>query len=410
MYSKFKQCNETKVMRDPVHGYIHVNYQIIWDLINAPEFQRLRRIHQLGGTYMVYHTAEHSRFSHSLGVYEIARKMIETINGLNDILNEYEKVALLCAALLHDLGHGPFSHTFEQVTDINHELFTERIICEDSEINRILKSYDESLPRTISDIIAHRHPRHLLTQIISSQLDADRMDYLLRDSYFTGVSYGEFDLGRILRTLIVKDDRLVVKESGIHAVEDYIMARYQMYWQVYLHPTSRSFESILQSIFKRMRDLIHEESDAVDVVSYFKPFVSEGEVSLRDFLMLDESTCLHGFVLLTESEDAILKDLALRLLNRVLFKYENLKSSRQLDEIKLALKNKGYNPDYYVVEDFMTQSLYQAPYQKGGDDGIYVLIDNELVELSEASQLVSGFVKGEDKEDRKVFYPKEIKL
>ncbi len=394
-------------MRDPVHGYIHVDYQLIWDLINAPEVQRLRRIHQLGGTHMVYHGAEHSRFSHSLGVYEVVRKMIDKVSGLNEALSDVEKLALLCAGLLHDVGHGPFSHSFESVTKTSHETFTDRIIIEDTTINSILRQYDESLPKLVSDIIAHRHPRKLLTQVISSQLDADRMDYLLRDSYFTGVSYGEFDLGRILRTMKVVDDRIVIKESGIHAVEDYIMARYQMYWQVYLHPASRSFEAIMHSLFLRMRDLYEEGTDLLDDVSFFKPFIANTSIPLSAHFILDESTCMYGFTRLMSSEDAVLKDLSTRLVNRILFKYEDLKNSIQLNAIQQQTESLGLNPKYYVVEDFITQTLYQKPYQKNKDDGIYVLSEGELIELSEASGIVRGFVGGVDKEDRKVFFPSE---
>ena len=394
-------------MRDPVHGYIHVDYQLIWDLINAPEVQRLRRIHQLGGTHMVYHGAEHSRFSHSLGVYEVVRKMIDKVSGLNEALSDVEKLALLCAGLLHDVGHGPFSHSFESVTKTSHETFTDRIIIEDTTINSILRQYDESLPKLVSDIIAHRHPRKLLTQVISSQLDADRMDYLLRDSYFTGVSYGEFDLGRILRTMKVVDDRIVIKESGIHAVEDYIMARYQMYWQVYLHPASRSFEAIMHSLFLRMRDLYEEGTDLLDDVSFFKPFIANTSIPLSAHFILDESTCMYGFTQLMSSKDAVLKDLSTRLVNRILFKYEDLKNSIQLNAIQQQTESLGLNPKYYVVEDFITQTLYQKPYQKNKDDGIYVLSDGELIELSEASGIVRGFVGGVDKEDRKVFFPSE---
>ena len=404
-----KRCAEQKVMRDTVHGYIHVNYQVIWDLINAPEFQRLRRIHQLGGTYMVYHTAEHSRFSHSLGVYEVVRQMIEKVSGLKESLSEEEQIALLCAGLLHDVGHGPFSHAFESVTSVHHETFTDRIIREPSEINRILKQASPDLPDIVSDIIAHRHERTLLTQIISSQLDADRMDYLLRDSYFTGVSYGEFDLQRILRTMKLKGDRIVMKESGIHAVEDYIMARYQMYWQVYLHPASRSFEGILLSIFSRMRDLMTTNPELLDCVAFFKPFLNNTEISLEDHFKLDEPAVTHGFTVLTDSDDPILKDLALRLLNRVLFQYEDLTGTNQLEKIRRATTQNGYDASYYVVEDFTTQTLYQKPYRKEDtNSGIYVSIKGDLVELSEASSIVRGFVQGEDKEDRKVFYPKEI--
>lgn len=405
MLTNFKLLSEQKVMRDPVHGYIHVDYELIWDLIDTPEFQRLRRIHQLGGTHMVYHGAEHSRFSHSLGVYEIVRKMIEKVSGLKEALSETEKVALMCAGLLHDVGHGPFSHSFESVTQTHHEVFTDRIITEDTAINRLLKENHPDLPKIVSDIIAHRHERQLLTQIISSQMDADRMDYLLRDSYFTGVSYGEFDLGRILRTMMVIDDRIVIKESGIHAVEDYIMARYQMYWQVYLHPASRSFEAIMHSLFLRMRDLFEQGSNQLEAVPFFKPFIQGDPVSLEDHFNLDESTCLYGFLILKDSSDIILKDLATRLVNRILLKYEDVKSSVQLDEIRNNAMQRGYDPRYYVIEDFITQTLYQKPYETNREDGIYVLSQGTLIELSEASGIVRGFVGGVDKEDRKVFYP-----
>lgn len=407
MSTHFKLLEEQKVLRDPVHGYIHVRYQVIWDLINAPEFQRLRRIHQLGGTHMVYHAAEHSRFSHSLGVYEIVRKMIENVNGLAESLSEFEKVALMCAGLLHDVGHGPFSHSFESVTKTHHETFTDRIILEPTAIHHVLSAVDGALPQAIADIIAHRHPRRLLTQIISSQLDADRMDYLLRDSYFTGVSYGEFDMGRILRTMKVVKDQIVIKESGIHAVEDYIMARYQMYWQVYLHPTSRSFEVILHSLFSRMRDVVQTNPDVLKDVDFFIPFVSGEAIALSAHYQLDEATCQYGFMKLAQSEDPILRDLADRLMNRRLFKYEDLKTTVQLDDIKGKIATEGYDARYYVVEDFITQTLYQKPYQHSKEDGIYVTTQDGLLELSEASEIVRGFVGGLDKEDRKVFYPLE---
>lgn len=395
-------------MRDPVHGYIHVHHQVVWDLINAPEFQRLRRIHQLGGTNQVYHGAEHSRFSHSVGVYEVVRLMVENVNGLSESLNDLEYIALLCAGLLHDVGHGPFSHAFESVTSVNHEMFTDRIILETTEINRVLKDAHPSLPQMVADIIGHRHPRKLLTQIISSQLDADRMDYLLRDSYFTGVSYGEFDLSRILRTLTVLGDKIVVKESGIHAVEDYIMARYQMYWQVYLHPTSRSFEMILFAIFERMKDLVHEGSELGDELSFFKPFVTEGQISTQEHFELDESTCYAGFMSLTKSKDPILKDLALRLLNRKLFKYEDLESLAQVDAIKARVAQAGYDDRYYVICDQQSQILY-SPYVENGEEGLWVALkDGSLVELTSASSIVRGFAAGENKKDEKIFYPEEV--
>lgn len=391
-------------MRDPVHGYIHVSYQVIWDLINAPEFQRLRRIHQLGGTFQVYHTAEHSRFSHSVGVYEVTRLMIERVENLEKFLSEQEQVALLCAGLLHDIGHGPYSHSFESVTKTDHEEFTDRIILEDTNINRILRDADETLPKMVADIIGHRSKRKLLSQIISSQLDADRMDYLLRDSYFTGVSYGEFDLYRILRTLRVVDDRLVVKKSGIHAVEDYIMARYQMYWQVYYHPVSRSFETILHSLFKRMADLNKTNPKLLNDVKLFIPFLVDETVPLDAHFRLDESSCIAGFMCLTQSTDPVLRDLSSRLLNRNLFQYEDIEGQEQLDALRKSVIDQGYDPKYYLASDFTTQVLY-SPYKEDAESGIWIDLNGELVELSSASSIVKGFVHGEDKEDRKVFYP-----
>ena len=410
MLNNFKKTNEQKVMRDPVHGYIHVEYQVIWDLINAREFQRLRRIHQLGGTYQVYHTAEHSRFAHSLGVYELVRLMIESIEDLKGILSEFEQVALMCAGLLHDIGHGPYSHAFEAVTNVSHESFTSRIILEDSDVHKTLMSCHPELAQMVSDIIAHKCDRPLLTQIISSQLDADRMDYLLRDSYFTGVSYGEFDLHRILRTIKVVDDRLVIKTSGIHAVEDYIMARYQMYWQVYLHPTSRSFEMILLSLFKRMRALADTDISLLDEVAFFKPFLTGEPITLQAHFELDEAACNYGFVRLMQSKDPILKDLSTRLLNRNLFQYMDLVDQAQMIELENEIASAGYDPEYYCVQDYMTQVLY-SPYEELGGMGIDVLsTDGKTMELSAASTIVRGFVLGEHKEDRKIFFPREVTL
>ncbi|AMC94528.1 phosphohydrolase [Erysipelothrix larvae] len=402
----YKKTSEHKVLRDPVHGYINVEDAVIWELIDSKEFQRLRRIHQLGGTFQVYHTAEHSRFGHSLGVYEVARLMIENVKGLKIALSETERVAVLCAALLHDVGHGPFSHSFESVTSVNHEAYTDKIILESSsEIHQILHRADGNLPQMVADIISHRHKRELLTQIISSQLDADRMDYLLRDSYFTGVSYGEFDLFRILRTLRVVDDELVVKESGIHAVEDYIMARYQMYWQVYLHPTSRAYESILHMIFKRLKDVAFEKPEILNMLPLFKNLLLNDEVSVEDHFYLDETTCMYGFMMLMNSEDEVLRDLTTRLVNRDLFKYQDVESEAMIESISTEVESKGYNPRYYVVMDYMTQILYKPYDEHEGPKPIRVLKNQELVELSSASQIVKGFVLQEDKEDFKVFYP-----
>ena len=173
--SGFVRTAETKVLRDPVHGYIHVDYQIVWDCINSQWFQRLRRIRQLGGAYMVYHTAEHSRFSHSLGVYEVVRRMVSEVPDIAHALNEKEKVTVMLAGLLHDIGHGPYSHAFEPVSALSHEEYSCRIIEEDPQLSGLLNRCRRGLAKEVADVIRHQSANPLLTQLISGQLDADRM-------------------------------------------------------------------------------------------------------------------------------------------------------------------------------------------------------------------------------------------
>lgn len=396
---------ESKVMRDPVHGYIHIDLKVIWEVIACKEFQRLRRIHQLGGIFQVYHTAEHSRFAHSLGVYEIVRRMLEEVDDLKYYLSDYEKMCVMLAGLLHDLGHGPFSHSFEAISNEKHEEFSKRIILEDSEINKVLKRYGEEVPKDVASIIDYSHSNKILNQMISGQLDADRMDYLLRDAYFTGTSYGNFDLERVIRTLRVRNQKLVVKESGIHTVEDYIMARYHMYWQVYYHPIARAYEMLLQGLFARMRDLYTFDQHLFDSYPMFLPFLKDAAVSIDDHFILDEHAAMYGFTLLSRSQDCICKDLASRLINRQLFQYEDVKDEQQIEDIYTKVSKAGYDPKYYIRQDVMTQKPYK-PYKSGDNHNIWVLQENgDIIELSKVSHIVQAIAKGKIKEDRKIFYP-----
>ncbi len=365
-------------MRDPIHGYIHVSYEIIWAIINHPIFQRLRRIKQMGSSYIVYHTAEHTRFAHSLGVYEIVQRMCYENKDIAQAIDEKDKIIVMLAALLHDIGHGPFSHAFESVFPFDHEEYSVKII-ENSPLAQLLDSYAEGLSKEVADIIAHRSTKTLLISMISSQLDADRMDYLLRDAYFTGTKYGEYDLERVLRTLRVKDGKLVVKESGMHTIEDYIMARYHMYWQVYYHPVARSFEAILNKIFMRMQDLY----------------------------LLDEYARVYGFERLIDHQDKIISDLCRRLRDRDLFEYIE-SNDANLDELKSKLVAKGYDPRYYMAQDLVRQSPYQ-PYRGSDERGILILMpDGKIKELSKASMIVNSLAKGISKDDHKIFFPQEI--
>lgn len=392
-------------MRDPIHEYIHVDYQVIWDAINSKEFQRLRRIHQMGTSYQVYHTAEHSRFSHSLGVYEIIRRMVYEVKGLNEYLNEYEKITIMLAGLCHDLGHGPFSHFFESVIKPNHEKISAKILLEDTDIHSILVKYDQDLARNIVSVLDHTHPNKVLTRMISSQLDADRMDYLLRDAYFTGTSYGHFDLERILRTLRVVDHQLVVKESGVHSVEDYIMARYHMYWQVYYHPTSRSIEAILYAFFNRLKDLMNQDNAYSSKYPMFKFIMNEGEISIEEHYKLDETSCFYGFQCAQADEDNILSDFAHRILERKLFDYVDVKSSSDYENKKKELIELGYNTDYYLYLDKAEKRPY-SPYSEDDSQIMILMPDKSIKELSQVSVIVSAIVFGKQKTENKIFFPK----
>ena len=400
------KTDEIKVMRDPIHEYIHVEYQVIWDAINSKEFQRMRRIHQMGTSYLVYHTAEHSRFSHCLGVYEIARRMCEEVRDITDYLSEEEKVEVMLAALLHDLGHGPFSHFFEMVTLESHEDMTKRIILEDSEIHKILEKAQVGLSKKVASILDHTHPKPLLTQMISSQLDADRMDYLLRDATFSGTTYGHFDLERILRTMRVHDGRLVIKISGIHSIEDYIMARYHMYYQVYFHPTSRAVEGLILGFFRRFRDLREKEEDYALAYPMFDFIGQEDMISIHQHHCIDESSFFYGFQECMKDNDKILADFAMRILNRHLFIDEDFQSSEQCDRIKKQLIDNGFDPNYYLYQDAMEKRPY-SPYSE--EKSLIYILDNEqnVRELSQVSRIVDAVVKTDSLENRKIFYPKE---
>ena len=391
-----------------VYGYIHVDLQVIWDCINAKEMQRLRRIHQLGGDFQVYHTAEHSRFSHSLGVYEIVRRMVHEIDQLNEVLSDYEKAVAMLAGLLHDIGHGPFSHAFEGISSYKHEEYTVKIILEDSEIHQILQACDARLPEDVASIIQYRHPKECMNQLVSGQLDADRMDYLLRDAYFTGTSYGKFDLERILRTIRVKNGKIVVKASGIHSVEDYIMARYHMYWQVYLHPVARSYEALITLLFRRMKEVYALHPEYLSDMKMFYPFLCNKDAGIEALYRLDEAAALYGFSELVSCKDEILRDISYRLLNRRLFEYVTLKQPEDLERIRLHVCLLGYDPDYYVYQDVVSQKPY-SPY-KSNESGhnIWVLEETGKVkELSKASDIVRALTRADLKEESKIYFPEE---
>lgn len=406
---------EEKVFRDPVYGYVHVYDQLIWDLIQTKEVQRLRRIKQLGGTYMVFHTAEHSRFSHSLGVYEMARRIIRALMHQETVLSEEERLLVLSAALLHDLGHGPFSHSFESVFSVRHELFTERIIMEDTEVNRVLEAYQKGFAKKVRDVINKTYPNPLVINIISSQLDADRLDYLLRDAYFTGAPYGEIDVERILRTMRVVNNKIVYKFSGMHAIEDYLMSRYQMYWQVYLHSAGRSFDLVIQRMLHRVRELIFEGYEFKCHLGAIKDLFLEEEPSVETYLKFDDSTILYYASLFAEEKDPILSDLADRFINRRLLKEVHYTPSdethEKLKQIREYMIELGINPDYYLLTDHSVKTPYDYYGHKTNclPDCIELLMrDGSIQEISEVSTIIKGIIAVKPKQEHKVYFPLDL--
>ncbi len=407
-----EKLKEEKVFKDPVHRYIHVRDRVIWDLIATKEFQRLRRIHQLGTTYLVFHGAEHSRFNHSLGVYEIVRRIIDDSFSGRPQWNDSERLVTLCAALLHDLGHGPFSHAFEKVFDLDHEYYTQQILLGDTEVNEVLRRVGEEFPRKVADVIGKTYPDKLVVSLISSQIDADRMDYLQRDAYFTGVSYGHFDMERILRVMRPAEDQAVIKMSGMHAVEDYIMSRYQMYWQVYFHPVSRSAEVILVKILQRAKFLSKEGYTFKQDPVHFRSFFGKS-IDLADYIALDEYVLMTYFQLWMGEDDEILADLCDRFINRRLFQYIDFnpaKEYRKLGELETLFRKAGIDPDYYLVVDSSSDLPYDF-YRPGEEEErlpIHLLMpDGEFRELSRESDVVDA-ISGKRRTDHKLYFPEDL--
>ena len=405
-----RKLAEEKVFKDPIHKYVHVKDQLIWDLIKTKEFQRLRRIKQLGTLYLAFHTAEHSRFGHSLGVYEIVRRMIDESFVGREAWNNQDRPLALCAALLHDLGHGPFSHSFEKIFNTDHEAFTQEIITGNTEVNEVLSRVSETFPKEVADVINKTHKNKLVISMISSQIDADRMDYLQRDAYFTGVSYGTFDMERILRLMRPSKDEVLIKESGMHAVENFIMSRYQMYWQIYFHPVSRGGEVLLNNCLKRVKQLYNEDYQFKMYPKEFIPFF-EGTITIDQYVELDEVTVLFYLKKWIHEEDDILSDLARRFINRDLFKYIPFDGSIiTITELQDLFIEGGIDPEYYFVSEAFSDLPYDYDRPGSNRQPIHLLRRNGSIKEISSQSLVISSITGINREDYKLYYPKEMIL
>ncbi|MBX8992943.1 MULTISPECIES: HD domain-containing protein [Staphylococcus] len=404
----FKQLPEEKVFKDPIHRYIHVKDQLIWDLIKTKEFQRLRRIKQLGTLYLSFHTAEHSRFGHSLGVYEIVRRMIDESFFGREAWDNSDRPLALCAALLHDLGHGPFSHSFEKIFGTDHEAFTQAIITGDTEVNEVLSRVDADFPQEVADVINKTHDNKLVISMISSQIDADRMDYLQRDAYFTGVSYGQFDMERILRLMRPSKDEVLIKESGMHAVESFIMSRYQMYWQIYFHPVSRGGEVLLNNCLRRAKQLYDEGYQFTMTPTDFIPFF-KNEMTIQEYVDLDEAVVVYYLKKWIHEDDPILSDLSRRFINRDLFKYMPFDGSIiTITELTDLFVQGGIDPNYYFVSESFSDLPYDYDRPGSNRQPIHLLRRNGKIREISSQSLVISSITGINREDYKLYYPKEL--
>ncbi len=282
-------------IRDVIHGDIDINEDIFIDLIETKEFQRLRNIKQIGLSYVSFPTAEHSRFSHSIGVYHLATRMIEVLENKTNIdLDDSDCLSLRIACLLHDVGHGAFSHTSEEFFGFNHEQYSIDIIkSSDTQINQVLNKYNPNLIDTVVSFIKKDHPHNILNEILSGTVDVDRMDYLLRDSYFAGVKYGEVDIDRLFNVIDIKENQLVFHEKGLKAVEDFIMSRYNMFSQVYLNKKALAYEVLVREILAELKKLSTTNlAQLPNGVNKLLPFFNN-QVSVKDYLLVDDMVFIN---------------------------------------------------------------------------------------------------------------------
>lgn len=384
--------NKRKIFNDPVYGFVTIHSDIIYDLIEHPFFQRLRRIKQLGMAELVYPGALHTRFHHALGAMHLMQEALSVLQSKGQTISESELEAAQIAILLHDIGHGPFSHVLEYtiLDEVHHEHISELLM------ERLNRQFEGRLSLAI-EMFNGTYQRDFFHQLISSQLDMDRMDYLNRDCFFTGVAEGTIGVDRIIKMLNVVGNQLVVEEKGVLSVENFLNARRLMYWQVYLHKTAICAETMLMAIIRRARELINE-GEEVFANPAFMVFLKEN-VSLNDFKNND--TYLQAFTLLDDYDiwacvknwqfhsDTILSTICRDLLNRNLFKIKIANKPIEptlISSLKQALIDKGIPDnqlDYFITEGDVSNKGYVR-----GDETIYICTKNkEVVDIADASDL-----------------------
>lgn len=402
--------NKRKIINDPVYGFLTIDDELIYDIISHPYFQRERRIAQLGFTTLVYPSATHTRFSHMLGTLSLMNRAIEVLRVKGVEITAAESLGVRLAILLHDVGHGPFSHISEHVlADVDHEVLT-RLFME-----RINEQFHGAL-NTAIEIFTDQYPKHFLHQLVSSQLDMDRLDYLSRDSYFTGVSEGVVGTERIINMLNVHDDELVVDEKGIYSIEKFIISRRLMYWQVYMHKTVIAADNLLLSILRRARKVeASSHNPALDLFlhNHFNEEDFRRNASLLDqFAQLDDAdinVAIKGWM---HHEDTILSALATHLMDRQLNAIrvsDRPFPSDVIDDYRMRVQQLyGIDPqdcDYFVGTGILRNHAYDF-----NDQEIKVLYKNgECIDISEASDQLDRHFLEKQVTKYFVYFPKEIR-
>jgi uncharacterized protein len=406
--------NKRKIISDPVYGLITIPNDLIFDLIEHPWFQRLRRIMQLGLTHYVYPSAMHTRFQHALGSMHLMMQAIEILRSKGQVITHEEEEGVLSAILLHDIGHGPFSHTLELsiVQGLSHEDLSLLMI------DQLNLTFDHRFDLANS-IFQDNYPKRFLRQLVSSQLDMDRLDYLSRDSFFTGVAEGVINTDRIIKMLTIVNDELVVEGKGIYSIEKFIIARRLMYWQVYLHKTVVAAEYMMINILKRAKFLV-SEGISIFMTSALTTFLSkdisvtdllENENGLEQFAQLDDYDIIMCIKIWMEHPDKILSYLCKNLINRHLYKVMIQNAPFDpgfIEEMRArVIRHFGLEErdvDYFVVLGSVTNNAYNP-----AQDKIRILFKNdELIDVSEASDNLNISVLSSPVSKYLLCLPKEI--
>jgi HD superfamily phosphohydrolase len=401
---------KSRTYHDPLHGAITLNGDdpveaLLIRLIDTPEFQRLRRIRQLDTAFLTFHGAEGSRFTHSLGAMELTRKAFDAIASKYPLLQPHRS-AVLVAALLHDVGHGPFSHAGEEIFNNHHELWTIKLIHQ-SRLTAILKGFDPNLPYALEKVFNKTYTLPIVHQLVSSQLDCDRLDYLQRDGYFTGARYGQLDLDRILSALSYDPitQRLVVNKKGVVAIEHYLTVRYFMYLQVYNHPKNIAARFILEQVFRRAANLLSTQHLEIDPVVKAWLLQNPNQLSSDTYLAADDIVFGYHLHRWRSSGDHILMDMCRRYLDRDLFRTIDIsdktpaEQTELLNQVKTKLIQQGFDPEYYCgirVARTRGYTLYQQ--------GIEIQTQQGLKDISSLSPLVTTLSKPIEK--TLLLYPK----